>query len=45
MIDNITIFAGADTDTINSGRVGNIHFTQAQAVTAAGLWKTVLQAH
>ena len=40
VVDNVSIFAGANTDTINSGRNANIHFTQAQAVTAATLWKT-----
>lgn len=45
VIDNVSVFAGADTDTINSGRIVNIHFTQAQAVTAAGLHVTAIQAH
>jgi hypothetical protein len=45
VIDNVTVFAGADTDTINSGRIANVHFTQAQANTAAGLHVTAIQAH
>ena len=28
VVDNVSIFAGANTDTINSGRNANIHFAQ-----------------
>jgi hypothetical protein len=47
VVDNVTVFAGADTDTITAERnVGDgVHFTQAGADLAAELHKDIVELH
>jgi hypothetical protein len=42
---NANTFAGPDNDSITAGRVADLHWTQAQADTVAGMWVTAIQAH
>lgn len=45
VVDNVTIFQGADTDDITDRQAGNTHFNNTGRDTAATRWKNIFTGH